>query len=256
MNSTPFSSQLQYSPPLPSGGEYEDATSSDSPTNWSSASPFSNQLILNDEAVGFPKKRKAGRRKFKETRHPIYHGVRVRDGGKWVCEIREPNKKSRIWLGTYPTAELAARAHDVGAIALRGDKAVLNFPDSAWLAPRAKSTSAKDIRLAAFQATRSELRSSSPSGCGKKIELEVDSPTSRSSVNHYFGTEGDIGEGDSKESLFIDEEAIFNYPSLINGMAAGMLLTPPCLKRGINWDTIHDYGDNSYIDYMDLWHHL
>ncbi|RRT39966.1 hypothetical protein B296_00050165, partial [Ensete ventricosum] len=78
-------------------------------------------------------KRKAGRKKFWETRHPVYHGVRERNGGgRWVCEVREARRKDRIRLGTSPKPEMAARAHDEAAIALRGSS---DFPDSAWRCP-------------------------------------------------------------------------------------------------------------------------
>ncbi|KEH26594.1 putative transcription factor AP2-EREBP family [Medicago truncatula] len=97
-------------------------------------------------------KKPAGRKKFKETRHPVYRGVRKRNLDKWVCEMREPNKKTRIWLGTFPTAEMAARAHDVAAMALRGRYACLNFADSVWRLPIPASAEAKDIQRAAAEA--------------------------------------------------------------------------------------------------------
>ncbi|CAI8609708.1 unnamed protein product [Vicia faba] len=98
-------------------------------------------------------KRRAGRRKFKETRHPVYRGVRRRKNNKWVCEVRVPNDKSRrIWLGTYPTPEMAARAHDVAALALRGKSACLNFADSVWRLPIPVSTNVTEIRKMAAEA--------------------------------------------------------------------------------------------------------
>jgi hypothetical protein len=87
----------------------------------------------------------------------------MRKWGSWGSEIRTPKTRAKIWLGSYKTAEQAARAYDAAVYCLRGPNAKLNFPDSVPAIPSAFCLSRRQIQLVAARYARDELPSSSTS---------------------------------------------------------------------------------------------
>lgn len=125
-----------------------------------------------------------------------FKGVRMRSWGSWVSEIRAPNQKARIWLGSYSTAEAAARAYDAALICIKGPVAAnpsLNFPLSSYSQFQQSSghdsttmMSPKTIqRVAAAAAAASPPPSPQP-------ELSPPSAASSPSISYSSPSEDDV----------------------------------------------------------------
>ncbi|KAM0836638.1 hypothetical protein ACQ4PT_062188 [Festuca glaucescens] len=196
-------------------------------------------------------KRPAGRTKFRETRHPVYRGVRRRgSAGRWVCEVRVPGKRgARLWLGTYATAEAAARANDAAMLALGGRSAsCLNFADSAWLlaVPCAVADLA-DVRRAAVEAVEDFQRREAAS-----VPLSAEEPTSSdSSAPSSSGNAGSSetsahGELDGSDMFRLDLFPEIDLGSYYLSLAEALLMDPLPLAtaNGSSWDN-GDCGDGA-----------
>ncbi|XP_074280725.1 uncharacterized protein LOC141605733 isoform X2 [Silene latifolia] len=205
-----------------------------------------------------------------------FRGVRQRIWGKWVAEIREPNRGKKLWLGTFPTAIEAALAYDDAARSMYGSSARLNLPNYSNNCPPSPNgdsqesgiTASYTITLTSCTTTSSDEHSevcigdehemdingpSTKKECGEEQSKYDASKNSSSAVKEGSNLKADLKEGGIDINDFLQNftpDEMFDMDELLGDIDAGPVSEGPSNLRQLEPNDLSEEGGIDINDYL------